>query len=450
MNKLKTVANAKDAVKSVARDAAGRIADRLTDLAELVRALVEGERRFHELPDNLSPQDACDVRRRAVEEITGVPLESIGRYSFDPEIVSKRNCENLIGVAQIPMGLAGPLSLLGEHAKGDVYVPLATTEGALVASVNRGCAALRAAGGARVFVEDVGMTRAPVFRTTGLVETRQFLEWLAQNEAEIRKVAEETSRFVRLQDIKPYVYGSSVFLRFRFTTGDAMGMNMATIATDRAVRDLIEPRTGVPCVALSGNYCVDKKVAAVNFQEGRGKRLHGEVVLDARVLRETLKTTAEALVEVQYRKNLLGSIAAGAKGYNAHFANVLAAFFIATGQDVAHVVGGSAGVTCIEAREDGAVYASVFLPDVPLGATGGGTALNTQSEALKLLGVVPDPARPGRAAMRLGEILAGAVLAGELSLMAAFTSSDLARAHERLGRGVVDPAAASRPAGSRS
>ncbi len=191
----------------------------------------------------------------------------------------------------------------------------------------------------------------------------------------------------------------------------------------------------MPCVALSGNYCVDKKTAAVNFQEGRGKRVFAEVLLDEAVLRDTLKSSAHKLVEVQYRKNLMGSIAAGAGGNNAHYANILAALFIATGQDVAHVVGGSMGITCIEPRGPEAVYASIFIPDLPLGAVGGGTRLGTQREALAILGVEADSERPGAAVHRLAEVVAGAVLAGELSLMASFTSHDLASAHERLGRG---------------
>jgi hydroxymethylglutaryl-CoA reductase (NADPH) len=401
---------------------------------EWIEALVGGKLRFHELPADLPGRVAAGIRRAALEKITGVALDAIGDYSFDAGSAAKRNCENLIGVAQVPMGIVGPLTIRGEHVDGDVYVPLATTEGALLASINRGCTAIRLAGGASVYVDDVGMTRAPVFRTRSQSQTRAFLKWISENESEIRTVGEATSRYLSLTEIRPYIFGTSIFLRFRFTTGDAMGMNMATIACDRIVRELIEPKTGIPCVALSGNYCVDKKAASVNFTEGRGKRIHAEVVLAANVLRDALKTDAASLVEVQYRKNLLGSIAAGAMGYNAHFANVLSAFFLATGQDPAHVVGGSTGVTCIEAREDGAVYMSIFLPDAPMGATGGGTSLATQSEALRMLGVVPDPERPGAAAMRLAEILGAAVLAGELSLMAAFTSSDLARAHEKLGR----------------
>lgn len=416
---------------------------------DLVEALARGELRFYQLPRELPAEEAAAVRRRALEEISGTRFEHVGHYSLDAERAASRHCENFIGVAQIPMGVVGPLTVHGEFTDGECFVPLATTEGALLASINRGCAALREAGGARAYVEEIGMTRAPVFETSGIAETRAFLAWVRDHEEEIRKVAEGTSRYLRLLDIRPFAFGTTVFLRFRVESGDAMGMNMATIACDRVVSDFIVPKTGVRCIALSGNYCVDKKPAAINFQEGRGKRIHAEAVLSAEVLAKYLKTDARSLVEVQYRKNLLGSIAAGSQGFNAHMANVVAAFFLATGQDIAHVVGGSMGITSVELRDEGAVYASIFLPDLPLGAVGGGTALDTQREALALLGAQPDPERPGAAVMRLGEILGAAVLAGELSLMAAFTSRDLARAHERLGRGRADadqPEAATVPA----
>ena len=402
---------------------------------ELVRSLARGERRFHELPKHLSPEEAAEIRREALEVMTGADLPHIGHHSLDVGRASQRNCENFIGVAQVPMGVVGPLTVRGTQIDGDVWVPLATTEAALVASTNRGCSALRAAGGATVRVEDAGMTRAPVFRTTGIVQSQALLRWVEEHEEDIRKVAEATSGHLKLLDIRPFAFGSTVFLRFRFDSGDAMGMNMATIACDRAVTELIEPSTGIACIALSGNYCVDKKPAAINFHEGRGKRIYAEVLLEGPILHHNLKTNARDLVEAQYRKNLLGSIAAGSLGYNAHFANPLAAFFIATGQDPAHVVEGSLGITCIEPRGPEAVFASIFLPDVPLGAVGGGTGLATQSEALAILGVEPDPAQRGAAVIRLGEILGAVVLASELSLMAAFTSQDLARAHEKLGRG---------------
>lgn len=403
----------------------------------LIEEIVAGRRRLHQLPAELSAEEKASIRREALERLKGVDLSDVGHFSVDAEVASTRHCENFVGVAQIPLGVAGPLAIRGRYVQPEeeVFVPLATTEGALLASINRGCRAISIGGGAEVLVEDVGITRAPAFRTAGVEQTAEFLAWLRDNEEAIRGLAESTSRYLQLLDIRPQAVGTSVYVRFRFASGDAMGMNMATIACDRVVRDLIEPATGVTCVALSGNYCVDKKPSAINFLEGRGKRVHAEIVLDEPVLKKVLKTDARSLVDVQYRKNLLGSIAAGALGYNAHFANVIAAFFAACGQDLAQVVEAAMGITCIEPRGPEGVYVSVNMPDVPLGAVGGGTALGTQREALDLMGVEVDDDEPGAAAMRLAEILAATVLAGELSLMAAFTSRDLARAHQELGRG---------------
>ncbi|ANM31423.1 hypothetical protein ABI59_20345 [Acidobacteria bacterium Mor1] len=405
-------------------------------LDKLVQAVVRGEMRLHALPKYLSAAERAEIRRQFLEEISGETLKHVGTHSLDTERASGRHCENFVGVAQIPLGVTGPLRVRGRDRDQSIYVPLATTEGALLASINRGCSAIRAAGGVVSRVEDVGMTRAPVFRTGGIAESEDFVTWVEANHDRIREVAEGTSRFCKLKEIRPTIMGSTVYLRFRFATGDAMGMNMATIACDRVVRNLIYPETGIECVALSGNQCVDKKPAAINFLEGRGKRIHCEVRLSAEVLRKNLKVNRDAFVDMQYRKNLLGSIAAGALGFNAHYANIVAAFFIATGQDVAHVGEGSMGVTMIEPIEDGGALFSIMMPDVPLGTVGGGTALDTQREALSLLDVDPDPAQPGAATMRLAEILGGIVLAGELSLLAAITSGDLTSAHERLARGV--------------
>ena len=409
------------------------------ELEYLIDEVVSGRRRLHELPPELSARDAAYVRRAALEKKQGVSLERVGDFALDAARAASRHCENFIGAAQVPIGITGPLTVRGSKVSPDeeLYIPLATTEGALIASANRGCRAIRESGGAVVRVEDVGMTRAPVFRSTGIEETSRFVEWVDENRDRIREISEATSNHLKLLEIRPQVFGSSIYLRFRFGTGDAMGMNMATVACDRVIRDLIEPETGLPCLALSGNFCVDKKPSAVNFLEGRGKRVWAEIELSGEVLERCLKTTATELVEVQYRKNLLGSIAAGAMGFNAHFANILAAFFIATGQDVAQVVEGSMGVTTVEARGESGAVASIYMPDLPLGAVGGGTALDTQREALDLLRIHPSSENPGAAVIRLAEILGATVLAGELSLLAAFTSSDLARAHERLGRGPI-------------
>ncbi len=405
------------------------------DLDRLAKDIAAGQRKLHELPEELTSDEAAQVRRRGLEHRVGTGLRSIGDYTMD---LSKARVENLIGAVQVPLGVVGPLTIRGTEVGPDeaVYAPLATSEGALIASIARGCRAMREGGGAVVDVEDIGMTRAPVFRTEGIAQTRAFLDWVARNHASIRALAESTSHHLRLLEIKPQHVANTVYLRFRFECGDAMGMNMVTVACDRVIQELIVPATGVTCIALSGNYCTDKKPAMVNFMEGRGKRISAEVTLSRDVLERCLKTSAAALVEVQYRKNLLGSIMAGSLGFNAHFANIVAAFFLATGQDVAQVVEGALGITTIEARDDGGVYASVHMPDVPLAAVGGGTVLGAQREALALVGALPDHRTPGRAVRRLAEVLGTLVLAGELSILSAMAAHHLASAHQRLGRPV--------------
>lgn len=398
-----------------------------------IESLVNGQTRLHQLPAHFAPDEANLIRREALQRINGSSLQAIGEYQHDTRPV---HCENRIGSIQIPLGVAGPLLVKGQAitAQEPVYVPMATTEGALIASTSRGCRALHAAGGAVVRVEDVGITRAPVFRTSGIEQAQTFLAWIRDHYPQIKQCCEQDSHYLQLQEIVPAVVGRTIYLRFRFHSADAMGMNMATLACDRAIIQLISPETGVRCISISGNYCTDKKAAMVNFLNGRGQRIHAEAHLSADILRDILKTNSTDLCELQYRKNLLGSAMAGAIGHNAHHANILAAFFIATGQDVAQVAESAVGITCIEACEHGAIYASVLLPDTPLGTVGGGTGLSTQREALALMGIVPGSKKPGVDTRRLAEILGALVLAGELSIMAAQASHQLASAHQRLGR----------------
>ncbi|RII11162.1 Hydroxymethylglutaryl-coenzyme A reductase [Streptomyces sp. YIM 130001] len=403
-------------------------------------------------PHSPAPPTPADLaarrRREALEQKHRVALPAIGHHTTSLE---RARCENLIGAVQVPVGVAGPLTLHGRYVRGeDVIIPLATTEGALIASVSRGCRALRESGGATVLAEDVGITRAPVFATSGISDSRRLTSWIEAHEAELRQEAQAVSQRLRLTGIRCQAVGSSVYVRFTFTTGDAMGMNLATVATERLVHGVIEPATGTHCVALSGNYCTDKKASAVNLLDGRGKRVFAEAEIPAAVLSEVLKTDTERLCEVQYRKNLLGSAMSGTLGgFNAHYANMVAALFLATGQDVAQVAEACQGITCVERRGEG-VYASVYLPDVPLATAGGGTVLETQQEALHLLGIdAATPTPEGHAALRLAEVLGGAVLAGELSLLAALASGALASAHEHLGRPVTPRATGLGPEGSR-
>jgi len=394
--------------------------------------LRDGSLKLYALEKELPPEDAVSVRRKFIEEETGVSLSHIGDYSIPIDAVVKKNCENMIGAVQVPVGVAGPVIVKGEYADGSFYLPLATTEGALVASVNRGCSLISAAGGSEVRILKDGMTRAPVFATDSIIHAKQVCDWVLGNPDEIKKETESTTRFGKLTNVEVTTAGTSVYIRLSFFTGDAMGMNMVTIASAKAA-DLICKNTGARLIALSGNWCTDKKPAAINVVSGRGKTLSAGVFLSDDQIEKVLKTTASSLLEVNTRKNLVGSARAGSLGFNAHAANIVAAMFIACGQDPAHVVEGSLCITTVDPAPDG-VYVSVTLPALPVGTVGGGTGVATQGECLQLLGVLGSGEPPGSNAKKFAEIVASGVLAGELSLLGALAAQHLARAHSTLGR----------------
>jgi hydroxymethylglutaryl-CoA reductase (NADPH) len=395
--------------------------------------LRDGSLKLYELDKELSPLDAIRVRREYIEQETGTKLENVGIFSIDVERVTKRNCENMIGTVQVPVGVAGPIRIKGTHAQGDFWLPLATTEGALVASVNRGCSAIAKAGGAEVRLLHDGMTRAPVFATDSVVHAVQVCDWVTDHRDDLKAAAESTTSHGKLSGIVTFVAGTSVYVRLEFDTKDAMGMNMVTIASAK-VGDMIARATGARLVALSGNMCTDKKPAAINAIMGRGRSVVAGIALTHEQISTILKTDARTLFEVNYRKNLVGSARAGAMGYNAHAANVVAAMFIACGQDAAHSIDGSTCITTVDQTETGA-YVAVTLPSLPVGTVGGGTGVDTQQECLKLLGVAGSGTPPGVNAKKLAEIIGAAVLAGELSLLGALAAQHLARAHQQLGRG---------------
>ena len=403
----------------------------MTDPAELATRVREGDLRLYELDDHADPETAAAARRHLVEAETDADLAAIGDYTFEAAN-AEANIENMIGGTQLPIGIAGPVPVDGGAADGDYYLPMATTEGALVASVNRGLSAIRTAGGATARVTDSGMTRAPVFRVDGVAEAEKVITWVDDHTDRLRNAAESTTSHGELLAVDPYVVGDSVFLRFVYDTKDAMGMNMATIAT-REASELVEDGTPAELVALSGNLCSDKKPAAINAVEGRGRTVTADVVLERALVEERLKTTPEAMAEGNTRKNLVGSAKAASLGFNAHAANTVAAVFLATGQDAAQVVEGANAITTMEAREEG-LYASVSLASLEVGTVGGGTRLPTQSEALDVLGLAGGGDPPGSNADALAEIIAVGALAGELSLVAAFCSRHLSSAHEELGR----------------
>jgi len=366
-------------------------------------------------------------RRQVSEKITKTALSNTGTYSLDAAIASTRNCENMVGVTQVPLGIAGPLLIQNK----EYYIPLATTEGALVASVNRGCKAIHDSGGAQTQCQKIGSTRGPVFQVQNMQEGTTLSQFIVTHRDDLYEIAKKTSHHLRVTDIHTSAVGTYRFVRFVFDTQDAMGLNMVTIATQEMV-SYIEKQTGIPCVSLSGNFCVDKKPSWLNFIDGRGIKAWAEVVIPQMVLRKILKTTAQQIYDVWLSKCIMGSIMSGSMGYNAQYSNVVAALFLATGQDIAHVVEGSLGVTTTEVRGK-SLYISVYLPDLMVGTVGGGTALATQKEALLMLGVFGGDG--GNNSELFSRIISCAVLAGELSLLASLSEKTLAKAHINLARG---------------
>ncbi len=385
---------------------------------------------------------AAKDRREAIEKELHLELLHIGQFSFSEEQVANKNIENLIGAAQIPMGIAGPLRIMsssrkrgskipdqvGNDKKENIYLPLATTEGALVASVSRGCKAIAEAGGANVYAYKVGTTRGPVFFTGSIEKSKRLYDWIKKNENLLKKTAESTSSHLKYKKAMIRSMADYVFVRFSFDTGDAMGMNMVTIATEKMAA-LIEQKTGTTCLSVAGNFDIDKKPSWLNFINNRGHKAWAEIVFPRKVVVTVLKTTPDKLYDVWYAKCMLGSAMSGSLGFNAHFANIIAAIFLATGQDAAHVVEGSHGITTMRLLKNEDLYVSVYLPALMVGTVGGGTGLPTQREALEILGIKGE----GKVE-QFAEIIAGAVLAGEISLLASLSAGTLGTAHERLGR----------------
>ncbi|MDD4249622.1 MAG: hydroxymethylglutaryl-CoA reductase (NADPH), partial [Methanosarcina sp.] len=382
----------------------------------LLQKVLDGDIAFRKIEEFTDPSTAVKIRRLAIQEYAKLEFEHIQKFSLDVETVTKKNIENMIGAVQIPLGVAGLLKVNGEYADAEYYIPLATTEGALVASVNRGCSVITKSGGANVRVFEDQMTRAPVFKLENLDRTKKFYDWVKRPETfeQMKEVAEKTTRFGKLLSVQPFVTGTYVYLRFSYDTKDAMGMNMVTIATD-AVMHLIEDEFGAQPVTLSGNMCTDKKPASISTILGRGKTVVAEVTIPQEIVKETLKCTPESMFEVNYSKNLLGSARAGALGFNAHAANIIAAVYLACGQDAAHVVEGSTAITSMELTKYEEIHCSVTLPALPVGTVGGGTGLGTQRDCLNILGVAGAGDTPGINSRKFAEIVASAVLAGEIS-----------------------------------
>jgi hydroxymethylglutaryl-CoA reductase (NADPH) len=378
-----------------------------------------------------SPEDytapLIEARQRYVEQVTGATLQHIPSFSL-PAAESRGNIENLLGVAQVPLGVAGPLLVDGEHARGEFLIPLATTEGSLVASYSRGMKVASLAGGVKTTVSGNGMQRAPVFVFESAREARDFLRWIDGNLDAIRAVAEATSHVARLTHIEPFLSNKFAFLRFNFTTGDAAGQNMVGKATYAAYQWILANNRTVRRAYLESNFATDKKASRINVLHPRGKRVTAEATIPRALLLEHLHVEPAQLAYHWGVANV-GALLSGANNNGLHSANAITALFIATGQDVANVAEGAAATTYTEITPDGALYFSITIPSLIVATHGGGTHLPTQRESLQMLGCW------GTGLVdKLAEIVAATVLAGELSLAAAISSLEWVSAHERLGR----------------
>ncbi|HSE27139.1 MAG TPA: hydroxymethylglutaryl-CoA reductase [Gemmatimonadales bacterium] len=376
--------------------------------------------------DNLSAGIIAE-RQKFAEGFTGTKLTHLPHYSFDPDIL-KGNIENFAGVAQVPIGFAGPLRVNGEHAQGEFLIPLATTEGTLVASYSRGMKVLNLSGGVTTTISDDCMQRAPVFVFESAREARAFRQWVYENLDDIRREAEATSRVAKLLYIDPYLSNKFAYLRFNFSTGDAAGQNMVGRATFAACSWILEQVPTIRRFYLESNLATDKKASQVNLMRTRGKRVTAEVVIPREVLVANLRVEPESLVYHAGVANV-GAILSGANNNGLHSPNGITAMFIATGQDVANVAEGSAAIVYTELTPDGSLYLSITIPSLIVATHGGGTGLATQRECLELLGCY------GRGKVgKFTEIVAGVVLAGEISLAAAISSLEWVSSHEQYGR----------------
>src|SRR3954471_3542857 len=377
--------------------------------------------------ENDYTRDAAEQRRAFLEERTGQALEHVSSYSLDPA-GAQGNIENFVGAAQVPIGLAGPLLVDGEHAQGEFYVPLATAEGTLVASYNRGMKLLREAGGVKTTVLDDAMQRAPAFLFADAREARDFGAWLDEHFDEIREVAESTTKSGKLIDIEKYSASRILYTRFNYTTGDAAGQNLTGKATAAAGAWITEQYPGIEHFFLESNFATDKKTSQVNMLNTRGKR----VVAEARISNDLMEQHMHAATDLMFRARQvsnLGGFMSGVNNNGGHSANGITAMFIATGQDVANVAESSAAFVFAELLEDGDYYYSVTIPSLIVATYGGGTGLATQRECLELLGCF------GKGQVRkFAEVVAATVLCGELSLGSAIVAEEWVQAHDLLGR----------------
>lgn len=409
--------------------------------AEIADAVNAKKIPFYGIEDVLKPdyERAIAIRREVVmrymkpmKEKNSHCIDDVPYKHYDWARVVGQNCENIVGYVPVPVGIAGPIPIDGV----EYPIPMATTEGALLASTHRGARAISMCGGCHSVVLAEGMTRAPVVGVPTLAEAGALAKFVKEQFPLIKAAFESTTRFGKLLELKPCVVGRKVFLRFRAFTGDAMGMNMVTKGVDKALSVIQEHFPKMEVLALSGNYCTDKKPSAINWIEGRGKSVVCEATVTADVVERVLKTSVDRLVQLNIDKNYIGSAMAGSLGgFNAQAANVVAAVFLATGQDPAQVVESSTCLTSMTKTETGDLIISVTMPSIEVGTVGGGTGLQAQHAMLEMIGCAgANQAQPGANSQLLSRVVAAGVLSAELSLMSGLVAGHLLSAHMKLNR----------------
>ncbi|EQC31078.1 hydroxymethylglutaryl-CoA reductase (NADPH) [Saprolegnia diclina VS20] len=393
---------------------------------------------LHELEKKLGDMErAVHLRREYFKAQSALDFSNLPVQGYDYAKIYGSNCEVVVGYVPLPVGLAGPIQVNGEN----VYLPMATTEGCLIASTNRGCKVLSMGSGVQSVVLADGITRAPCVRFPRARDAAALKAYLddAANWTDVAAAFNSTTRYGRLTSIKTIQSGRNCYVRIVCNAGNAMGMNMVSKGTLAVLGHLQERFPDMELVAISGNVCTDKKSAAINWIDGRGKSVVADAVVKADVVARVLHTTVDKLVDLNLQKNLVGSAMAGALGgFNAHAANILTAIFLATGQDPAQNVESSSCMTMLEKTKDGDLYISVTMPSIEVGTVGGGTHLGPQQACLGLMGCAPhqanDDATSEQGARRLACAIAAGVMAGELSLLAAISTNELVKSHMELNR----------------
>jgi len=401
--------------------------------AFIIRRVKEGKLAPHTLEKTLGNfSRAVSIRRQLLSDQlpNKTALETLPHEHFDYSNVFGACAENVIGYIPVPIGTAGPVNIDGK----EFILPMATTEGCLIASTHRGCKAINESGGATTVVTDNGMTRAPLIRMPSVTRAAELSKWLSDEENfyAVTTAFNSTSRFARLKKIDTALAGRCIYLRFKSVTGDAMGMNMVSKGVEKAVALMSEAFPDLEVMSLSGNYCTDKKPSAINWIEGRGKSVVCEATIKEDIVKKVLKTNVDALIDLNIHKNLVGSaMAASIGGFNAHASNTVTAIYIATGQDPAQNVESSNCITLMEKAENGKdLYMTCTMPSIEVGTVGGGTHLPAQSACLNMLGVKgANYDLPGKNADQLARVVSAGVLAAELSLMSALAAGHLVKSH---------------------